>query len=82
MPGMSAQVEVLVNRVDNALVVPMRSVVRSLGKDCVLVATAEGAALREVQLGTSNYRLVEVVEGLREGEEVALAPDSLLSVDK
>jgi len=82
MPGMSAQVEVLVDRVDDALVVPMRTIVRSLGKDCVLVATAEGTALREIKIGTSNYRLVEVVEGLREGEEVALAPEILLDKDK
>ncbi len=78
MPGMTAQVEILVGRADNALAVPIRSIVRSLDRDCVVVATPEGPALKPVRLGASNHKFVEVAEGLAEGEEVALAPETLI----
>jgi HlyD family secretion protein len=79
-PGMSAQVEILVSEKNNVISVPVAGIVRYDGKDHVAVKKAEGAIeWREVTLGASNDRDVEVKEGLKSGEQVALKPGDLLS---
>jgi multidrug efflux pump subunit AcrA (membrane-fusion protein) len=73
-PGMSGDVEVLVQQPADVLVVPVQAVLQFGGKDHVYVDTADGPRLREVELGTTNDALVEVRRGLGEGEEVLLTP--------
>jgi HlyD family secretion protein len=41
--------------------------------------TPNGPQLRVVTVGTTNDQLIEVTEGIKEGEDVALNPQSLLS---
>jgi multidrug efflux pump subunit AcrA (membrane-fusion protein) len=82
-PGMTAQVEIRVAERDNVLSVPVQAVFRSGGKDHVAVKKPDGGfEWREVTLGLSNGKLVEVKEGLRDGERVSLDPRSLLSEDE
>jgi HlyD family secretion protein len=82
-PGMSAEVTIFAEEsADEVLVVPVQAVVGtvSLGaKPQVFVVGANGQPeVRDVVLGMSNQRLVEVTSGLREGEKVVLNPASLL----
>jgi HlyD family secretion protein len=82
-PGMSAEVTIFAEEsADEVLVVPVQAVVGtvSLGaKPQVFVVGANGQPeVRDVVLGMSNQRLVEVAAGLREGEKVVLNPASLL----
>jgi Barrel-sandwich domain of CusB or HlyD membrane-fusion len=78
--GMAAQVEVVVAELDDVLSVPVESVVRSAGKDQVAVKKSDGAfAWRDVTLGQSNQRFVEVKEGVKSGELVAIQPRAPLS---
>jgi len=73
-PGMSCQVEVLVAEYEDALFVPMQSVVRVRDVPTVYVATALGTQPRAVELGLDNNRMVRVLKGLQPGESVLLAP--------
>lgn len=73
-PGMNAQVEILVQHSANALVIPLLCVTDERGQSRVRVKKRGGAAMREVKLGLANDALVEVLDGLDEGELVLLNP--------
>jgi RND family efflux transporter MFP subunit len=79
-PGMTAQVEILIDEKDNVLSVPVGAVAHYEGKDHVAVQKPGGGFdWREVTLGTSNDKSVEVKEGLGTGEHVVLNWLSLMS---
>jgi HlyD family secretion protein len=82
-PGMTARVEILISELDNVLSVPVVAVVRYDDKDRVAVKTPDGGVdWREVTLGRSNEKMVEVKAGLKAGESVAIDAASLLSDDQ
>ena len=77
---MTARVDFLVSEHDNVISVPVEAIVRYEDKDRVAVKKAEGGwEWREVTLGVSNDRVVEVKEGLKSGEQVAVKPTDLLT---
>jgi hypothetical protein len=79
-PGMTAQVEILVDNRDNVLSVPVQAVVRYEGKDHLAIKKLDGGIeLRDVRLGISNDKFVEITEGLAGGDTVVMNPDSLMS---
>lgn len=82
-PGMTAQVEILVNELTNILSVPVQAVLQFKNKDHIAVRRADGGFdFREVKLGTSNDKLVEVKSGVAANEQVALNPISLMSEEE
>ena len=82
-PGMTAQVEVLVNERDNVLSVPVEAVFHYDNKDHVAVKKPGGGfEWREVTLGLSNEQQVEVKQGILSGELVAIKPGDLLSEEQ
>ena len=82
-PGMAAQVEVLVNELDDVLTVTRYAVLHFDGKDHVAVKKPDGGFdWREVTLGVSNDTSVEVKQGLRSGEAVIQNPRKLLSAEE
>jgi multidrug efflux pump subunit AcrA (membrane-fusion protein) len=78
-PGLSAQVEMLLTDLDDVLSVPFQAVLEHKDKDYVYLITPDGPARREVQLGLFNDTMIEVKEGLREGDQVALDPIALMA---
>lgn len=74
-PGMSADVEIVVESIDRVLAVPAQAVIEKDRRRFVYVVRNSRAALVPVGTGRSNWSLVEVSEGLVEGEEVILNPD-------
>ena len=78
-PGMTAQVEILVDQKDDVLAVPVQSVIQAQGKDFVFVLTPDGPVRREVTLGITNQKLIEVKDGVKEGEDVALNWSALMT---
>ena len=73
----------MVSELDNVLSVPVESVVRYDGKDHVAVKKSDGGIeWREVALGQSNDRLVEVKQGIKSDEIVVIKPQTLLSDDQ
>ncbi len=71
-PGMTAEVKIFIKTVENALTVPVQAVTESGGKYICYVVTAAGIERREVTVGEGNEQLIQVSEGLEEGEQVAL----------
>ncbi len=82
-PGMTAEVEILVTELDSVISVPIRAVLPFNDKDHVAVKKPGGGfEWREVTLGVSNAKIVEVRQGLESGESVALNPLALMSEEE
>ena len=74
---MTAEVEILTDRRTDALLVPPSAVTVEAGREVCYVARATGAERRSVTLGAMTTDLVEITDGLAEGEEVLLEPSQL-----
>jgi HlyD family secretion protein len=70
IPDLSAYANVLVERQENALLVPAAAVGEQDGKQFVFVRTDKGFEKREVKAGLSNGVQTAILEGLKEGEVV------------
>ena len=73
-PGMSAEVEVIIDRYADVLTIPVTAVVETAQGDFCWVKTAEGVKRRSLQLGDTNDNFIVVKAGLEEGDEVILDP--------
>ena len=71
-PGMSAKIEILVDRLHNVKIVPVQVVENRADKKFCYVATDSGPEEREVITGSFNNTFVEIVSGLQVGEKVLL----------
>ncbi len=79
-PGMNAHVEILVTELDNVISLPFKAVVRLDDKTQVAVKKPDGGFVwREVTLGLSTDKVVEIKTGLEKGDLVALDPLPLLT---
>jgi len=74
-PGMSADVEVIVARRQNALSVPSQAILEREGKRWVYRITDGRARLVAVKVGENNWQSTEILEGLGEGDQVIVNPD-------
>ena len=74
LPGMTAHVEIALTRRDHVLAVPVGAVTHEVGRDICYVVHDESLERREVKLGESTQELMEISEGLHEGEQVVLNP--------
>lgn len=77
MPGMSAEVEVIVARYEDVVTIPVAAVVKSDDGDYCWVRSSAGTKQRTLVLGDSNGIFTVVKDGLREGDEVVLNPLAL-----
>jgi len=78
-PGMTAQVVIPIVERDDALTVPISAVLRGAGKNHVAVQRPGGGfEWREVVLGETSVTVVEVAQGLKPGEQIALKPLELV----
>lgn len=76
-PGMSAMVEILVERIDQAVQVPLQAVHGNGGARMVYVASLTGSEPRPVRTGVFNDSFVQILGGVEAGETVLLiAPKS------
>jgi RND family efflux transporter MFP subunit len=71
-PGMTAEARILVNDLKNVLVVPVQAVAEHKGDFYAFVDEPGSIQLRKVKVGENNEKLVEILDGLKEGESVAL----------
>jgi HlyD family secretion protein len=71
-PGMSANVEILVKRLENVLAIPVQSVFSKEGHSFVFVANGD-AQVKEIKLGMASTEYVQVLDGLQAGQKVMLA---------
>jgi HlyD family secretion protein len=72
-PGMSAEVEIITQRISDAVFVPLQAVFEKEGKKWVFVKVAEDRfTRREVATGRHSESQVEIISGLDGGEQIAL----------
>lgn len=71
-PSMRCKAEILLDRVTDAVSVPIQSIFRQGGVAFVYVDDRKGLSQRQVQLGRASELRVEVIDGIREGERVLL----------
>src|SRR5262249_22755562 len=69
-PGMYARVNFTVEQRTNTLVVPANALVDVQGNRGVFMTTGDTAHFKPIKVGMMAERLVEVAEGLAEGEKV------------
>ena len=78
-PGMTAEVEIMVDRLEAVLQAPLQSCVERGGRYFAWVQEDDSDLERhEIQLGKMNDMVAEIVAGLVEGEQVVLNPRSAL----
>jgi len=73
-PGMSAEVEILMGRHEDVLMIPLTAVVEAEQGQFCWVGTPDKAQRRSLQVGDSNDAFVVVQAGLEEGDQVVLNP--------
>jgi len=71
---MSCKVQILVEQLEDAIIVPIQVVSNRVGKKVVYAITSQGHQERVVQTGLFNDTFVEIIEGLEAGEEIMLNP--------
>ncbi len=73
-PGMTAEVEILVADLKDVLCVPVQAVVEQGGGFACWVLEHGQPQRRPVVLGASNSTVIEIKDGLKEGDQVLLNP--------
>ncbi len=74
IPGMSAEVEILVARHEDVLTIPVVAIVETEKGDFCWVKTAQGTRRCTLELGDTNDVFTIVETGLKEGDDVVLNP--------
>src|SRR5690606_29584309 len=92
-PGMTASVEILTTSKNDALAIPLAAVTTresqvdtlaggsTKNKELVFVSENGVAKIRTVKTGISDYENIEIVEGLKEGDEIISGPYFIVSKD-
>ncbi|MBC6366005.1 efflux RND transporter periplasmic adaptor subunit [Algoriphagus sp. AK58] len=90
-PGMTASVEIMTNAKTDALAIPLSAVTTreskqdsltggaTKAKEIVFVSENGEAKTRTVKTGISDYENIEILEGLKEGDEVISGPYFIVS---
>jgi HlyD family secretion protein len=87
-PGMTAEAKVLVGQLDNVLVVPVQAIAEHKGEFYAFLDKTGSVERRKVKIGENNETHVQILEGLQDGDHVALdararaAADFKLDEDK
>jgi|688.fasta_scaffold05607_10 RND family efflux transporter MFP subunit len=76
--GMTAEVRIFVEQLQDALQIPVHAVYEHKGHHFCLVKKGEDFETREVKIGASNEKMVTITDELKEGEVVVLNPRSHL----
>ena len=75
-PGMTAKVQICVQRLPDVIQVPVRAVFEHGGKHYCVESNGENLRPRPVTIGSTNDETVVIVEGLEAGEQVVMGAAS------
>ena len=75
-PGLTAEVEILVEEADNVLTIPMQAILGIGTKQYAYILAENGTERRVVKTGRTNGQVIEILEGIKEGEIAILNPRS------
>ena len=74
-PGLTAEIEIRVEQLDNVLQVPVQSIITIGDQRYMFVLEAGGEPVRrEVKIGQASDTMIEVLDGVELGDEVILNP--------
>jgi HlyD family secretion protein len=82
LPGMTAEVELLAASRPDVIVVPPQAVTVEDGQEVCYVASPAGVERRQVHLGANTPDMIEVLDGVDEGEQVVLHPVDFVKPDQ
>jgi multidrug efflux pump subunit AcrA (membrane-fusion protein) len=71
-PGMSATAEIVIESEPGQLLIPVRASIIHQGKPAVYVQRGQDFVIRPIEVGKRNDTDMVVLQGLKEGEQVAL----------
>src|SRR5262249_32962384 len=71
-PGMTAEAKVLVGELADVVLVPVQAIAEHQGEFFAFVEKAGQMKLQKVKIGENNETHVQILEGLAEGDKVAL----------
>ncbi len=69
---MTAEAKVAVGELDNVLIVPVQAIAEHKGDFYAFVLRPGAIELRKVKIGENNETHVQILDGLEEGDQVAL----------
>lgn len=75
-PGLNASAEILVERRDDVLQIPVQANFTIGSKQFVYVVNGKSLELREIKVGKTNSNFLEILEGLKDEEQVVMNPQS------
>lgn len=78
-PGLTAQVEIMIDNREDVLQIPVQAVLAIGNKQIAYVLTATGEERRELVVGQSNQSHVEIKSGVQDGELVIMNARSQFS---
>lgn len=74
-PGMTAEVQILITKIEDKILIPVASVLEIGSKNyCWVVEGESDPVEREIKIGWTNDQVVEVVSGIEVDEEVVKNP--------
>jgi RND family efflux transporter MFP subunit len=77
-PGMTAVVEIDIEQLTQVLTVPIQAIVQRADKNWCYIQVNKQLEKREIKLGKTNDKFVEIKQGLQDGDVVVLNPMSLV----
>ena len=75
-PGLTATTEIMVERRDDVLQIPVQANITIGAKQFAFVALDKKVDLRPIKVGKTNSNFIEILEGLSEGDSVVMNPHS------
>jgi HlyD family secretion protein len=75
-PGLTASLDILVERREDVLQIPMQASVTVGAKQFAFVVTGKKVDLKPIKVGKTNSNFIEILDGLSEGDQVVMNPHS------
>lgn len=86
LPGMTATVDIMTNRVKNVVSIPIQAVTTRMNLDndnitteCVFLLDNKKAKKRPIETGLQDMKNIEIISGINEGDKVIIGPYSAVS---
>ena len=73
LPGLTVSCRILINKIENALFIPLEALIVENEKNFVYKKTRSGFEKTELQVGERNTNHIIITEGLSEKDEIALS---------
>ncbi|MFO0919701.1 MAG: HlyD family efflux transporter periplasmic adaptor subunit [Planctomycetaceae bacterium] len=78
-PGLNATLEILVDQKNDVMQTPVQSVISILDKRYVWALAENGPEMKEIHIGDTNERMVEILDGIEPGTQVIMNPRTQFS---